>query len=170
LQLAVQVYRVFKRRPRDAGLTRLLHHGAWVSLNAGLFEEIVFRLYAFLCFVIGLHWLDERLWQSLSGMANGAILPAANFLSFGLFREQFAGPDWAVGIAVIIGGLFFRSAHIHYGKFSKLNVWVVGMVMFWLTFHYGLLTAIAAHFLYDLCVFTVIAFSAPLQPRHPEEG
>jgi hypothetical protein len=56
---------------------------------------------------------------------------------------------------------------VHYGKFSKANVWAVGMVMFWLLFNYGLIAAILAHFLYDLCVFTAIALTAPLQPHSP---
>jgi hypothetical protein len=169
IQLLIQIYRVFRRRPRDAGMGLLLKHGMWISANAGLFEEIIFRLYAFLSLIIGLHWLTGQTGTWLKTAATQAILPAANFLTFSQFHQAFAAHDWAVGIAVIIGGLFFRSAHIHYGKLSKANVWVVGMIMFWLVFNYGLVTAILAHFLYDFAVFAAIALSAPLQPRAPAE-
>lgn len=165
VQSLIQITRVIRRRPRDANLTQLLKHGAYLSAHAGFFEEVVFRLYAFLSFIIILRYLDPLTHGTLQVSATHALLPAANFLTAGVFTSQFTGPDWALGVAVILGSLFFRSAHIHYGRLSKLNVWVIGLVMFWLTFHYGLPTAIAAHFLYDLCVFTAIAITAPLQPR-----
>jgi hypothetical protein len=41
------------------------------------------------------------------------------------------------------------------------------MMMFWLVFNYGLVTAIIAHFLYDLCVFMAVAATSPLQRRAP---
>jgi Type II CAAX prenyl endopeptidase Rce1-like len=169
VQLLVQIWRIIRRHQREAGIGPLLKHGAWISAHAGFFEELIFRLYAFLSFIIALHYADRHLGGWLESASTHTILPAANFITFGLFEQVFARGDWAVGVGVIIGGLFFRSAHRHYGKFSKANVWVIGMVMFWLVFNYGLLTAIVAHFLYDLCVFTAIALSSPLQPRADAE-
>jgi hypothetical protein len=163
LQSLIQIVRVFKRDPREASLSQLLRHGAIMSANAGFFEEVIFRLYAFLSFIILMRLVNDHVSGALQAAATHVILPAANFITFGVFQPQFS--NWATGLAVIAGSLFFRSAHVHYGKFSKFNVWVIGLVMFWLTFHYGLITAIAAHFLYDLCVFTAIALTAPLQPR-----
>jgi hypothetical protein len=59
LQSLVQIWRVIRRRPRDASLTQLFKHGAWLSAHAGLFEEIIFRLYAFLSFIILLRLANE---------------------------------------------------------------------------------------------------------------
>lgn len=167
IQALIQISRVLHRRPREANLIPLLKHGIYLSAHAGFFEEIVFRVYAFLSFIIIVHLINPYTHDLLQGAAIHAILPAANFITGGFFRDQFAGSDWAFGLAVILGSLFFRSAHIHYGALSKANVWVIGLVMFWVMFHYGLIAAIAAHFLYDACVFTAIALTAPLQP-HPK--
>ena len=165
IQTLIQIMRVIRRKPRDANLLQLLQHGAWLSAHAGLFEELVFRLYAFLAFIISLLWLNDHSSHIIQTVATSTILPAANLLTFGVFHDQFTGRDWALGLAIILGSLFFRSAHVHYGRLSKLNVWLIGLVMFWLTFHYGLITAILAHFLYDFCVFAAIALTAPLQPK-----
>lgn len=167
IQLLVQIYRVFTRHPRDANLPQLLRHGAYMSAHAGFFEEIIFRIFAFLSFIIGITWLNSRTGDWLEGLATQYILPFANLITLGVFSQQMG--EWAIGLALIAGSWFFRSAHLHYGKFSKLNVLVVGLVMFWLLFNYGLLAAIAAHFLYDLAVFTAIALTAPLQPKPKEE-
>ena len=165
VQSLIQVVRVIQRKPRDAGLTVMLKHGAYLSAHAGLFEEIIFRLYAFLSFIILLKFLNPYLGGVIQWLAVHVILPVFGYLTWGAFATQFAAANWAVGIAIILGSLFFRSAHIHYGALSKANVWVIGLVMFWLTLHYGLPTAIVAHFLYDFCVFAAIALTAPLQPR-----
>lgn len=169
IQTFIQIIRVFQRKPRDADLTVLLKHGAYLSAHAGLFEEIVFRLYAFLSFIILLRVLNPALHGLIQWLAVHIVLPAANFVTWGAFSTQFAAPNWALGIAIILGSLFFRSAHIHYGRLSKANVWIIGLVMFWLTLHYGLPTAILAHFLYDFCVFAALALTAPLQPRPIQE-
>jgi hypothetical protein len=170
LQSLVQIVRVFKRRPRDANFHQLFKHGIYISAHAGFFEELIFRLYAFLSFIILLVFLDDHSSHLIKTAATRALLPAANFFTFGFFHNQFTGTDWALGVAVILGSLFFRSAHVHYGRFSKANVWVIGLVMFWLVFNYGLLTAILAHILYDLAVFTAIALTAPLQPKSDLEA
>lgn len=167
LQSLVQIYRVFRREPREANLPRLLRHGIYMSIHAGFFEEIIFRVYAFLSFVIATLWINAHTGGWLETIATATILPLANLLTLGLFQDQIS--DWAIGLGLIAGSLFFRSAHLHYGKFSKLNVWFIGLVMFWLLFNYGLPAAIAAHFLYDFCVFTAIALTAPIQPRHKHE-
>ncbi len=167
IQFLIQLWRMIRLKPREADLPVLFQHGLWISANAGFFEEIIFRVYAFLSSIIVLKVLDGWFGGFLEGLAKGAILPVANWVSFGVFQREFTAGDWALGVAVIVGGLFFRSAHVHYGKLSKANVWVIGMIMFWLVFNYGLVTAIIAHFLYDLCVFTAVAIVSPLQRRAP---
>lgn len=165
VQLLLQLRHVWKRRPREADMGLLLRHGIWISFNAGLFEELIFRTYGFLATIIGLRYLDQVAHGVFQWVATQALLPVTNILTLGLFKRELTGGDWALGAAVILGSLFFRSAHRHYGKLAKANVWFIGMVMFWLLFNYGLIAAILAHFLYDAAVYIAIALTSPLQPR-----
>lgn len=165
VQALVQITRVLRRCPRDADLVPLLKHGIYISAHAGFFEEIVFRLYAFLSFIIVIEFINPYTHNFLKLATTYVVLPVANFVTAHFFSAQFTSDNWALGLAIVLGSLFFRSAHWHYGALSKANVWVIGLVMFWLMFHYGLGTAIAAHILYDICVYLAIALTAPLQPR-----
>jgi hypothetical protein len=38
-----------------------------------------------------------------------------------------------------------------------VNSWFLGMVLFYIMFHYGLLSAIIVHFIYDFIIFTIRA-------------
>ncbi len=57
---------------------------------------------------------------------------------------------WGFGVTLVVG---------------LVNAWFGGMVMFWLMFHYGLWTAIVAHILYDICVFTSRAIADYFRPE-----
>jgi hypothetical protein len=164
-QFLIQVWQVVRRRPAAGDMAAVWRSGLWTSAHAGLFEEIIFRVYAFLGAIIALKWLDGVVGGVLQWLSVNAVLPLANLVTLGLFKREFTGVDWAFGVGIIVSSLFFRSAHVHYGKFAKGIVWVVGMVMFWLMFNYGLVAAILAHFLYDAAVFLAIALTSPLQPK-----
>lgn len=167
LQFVVQIWQVIQRRPKEAGLRLMIKHGLWVSGHAGLFEELVFRLYGFLAAMSLLEYINHLVAGWLSTAATSAILPVADAVTLGFLHQQLRAEPWSVGVAIIIGSWFFSSAHIHYGRFSKVNVWLIGLVMFWLTFNYGLLTAILAHIIYDFAVYVAIALSSPFQPHAP---
>ena len=170
VQLLVQVVRIVRRVPKDAPMRHLVRQGAWLSLNAGIFEEIIFRVYAFLSFVIIIRFLDGFVGGTIRLLGTRFLLPIADFLTLGVFSGQFNAAQWPVGLGILVGALFFRNAHRHYGAFSKANVFVIGLCMFWLVFHYGVMTAMIAHVLYDMAVFAAIALASPLQPaaRQPE--
>lgn len=148
----------------------LLKKGVWLSAHAGIFEELIFRYYAYLSFVLALVYADTSTDGFIGRLIGQYVNPIINWLTLGLFSQQFSATNWALGVAAIIGAFFFRSAHVHYGKFSKANVWAVGVIMFWLTFNFGLITAIAAHIIYDSVVFLAIAIASPLQPHHPNRA
>ena len=169
LQLIIQLFRIVRRRPKEANLRQLLGHGAWISLNAGVFEEIIFRYYAYVSSVILLVYANILSGGLLEQIA-GLLMPVANVLTLGLLSSEFNPTNWSVGLAIIIGSIFFRDAHRHYGKLAKANVWFIGMVMFWLVFNYGLITAIIAHVLYDFAIYGVIALTSPLQPQPVERS
>lgn len=165
VQFLVQLSWILRRQPKAGSMAFLWKRGAWLSLHAGVFEELIFRYYAYLSFVLGLVWLNQRLGGGLGRAVTAWVLPFLNVVTAGYFAHQFDAAHWALGLGAVIGASFFRSAHLHYGKFSRANVWTIGVVMFWLTFNYGLLAAIVAHSLYDLCVFSAIALASPFQPR-----
>ena len=148
-------------------MRHLMRQGGWISLNAGIFEELIFRVFAFLSFVVVIRIIDGISGGVVRFVGTTFILPVANVVSLGNFSNQFSSDHWAVGLGIILGAFFFRSAHRHYGPLSKANVFIIGLCMFWLAFHYGVLTAIVAHVLYDMAVFAAIAISSPLQPALP---
>ncbi|HMO22056.1 MAG TPA: hypothetical protein PKC98_13950, partial [Candidatus Melainabacteria bacterium] len=50
----------------------------------------------------------------------------------------------------------FRDGHKYQGFLGWVNSWFLGMVFFYMTLTYGLVAAIAVHFLYDMIIFLVI--------------
>lgn len=170
IQLLIQVMRIVRRVPKDAPMRHLIRHGAWLSLNAGVFEELIFRVYAFLSFVIVIRFVNDYLGGIVRLIGTGFVLPVADFLTFGTLSGPFDAARWPVGLGILVGAVFFRNAHRHYGAMSKANVFIIGLCMFWLVFNYGVLTAIIAHVLYDMAVFAAIALSSPLQPSAPSDG
>lgn len=165
LQLIVQLIWIMRRHPADGGLSFLVKRGAWLSLHAGVFEELVFRYYAFMAIVLGIVWAGHVTGGGFGQLLGHWFNPILNVITFGYFAPVLTTSNWPIGLATVLGALFFRSAHMHYGKFAKANVWVVGIAMFWLMFNYGLVTAMAAHVIYDACVFLAVALASPLQPR-----
>lgn len=150
----------------------ILSAGTWISLNAGVFEELAYRwlrfsiamltlplvnfiLFGFVPGQMGLlHWLYEYI-----------LLPIANFTTFGALDDYLFHPaSWVIGAAIISANGKFRAAHSYAGFLTWINSWFIGMVMFYLMFNYGLLTAIIAHVLYDLVVFGTAAFMNSLRP------
>lgn len=164
LQLLIQIWRIVRRRPKDANLPQLLKHGAWISLNAGVFEELIFRYYGFAATVIGLQFANDWAHDAIKQTLTHTLLPVANVLSLGLLSSQLSAANWALGGAMLLGSVFFRDAHRHYGKLAKANVWFIGLVMFWLMFNYGLVAAIIAHVLYDFVIYACLALTSILQP------
>lgn len=163
---------LFRRRPREYTAGEVFRFGMWVSLNAGVFEEIIFRWLRFIIAMIALPFINFLLLGFLPGFAGvlhwayGKILvPAADFVTFGALHEWLYHPaSWVIGAAIISANGQFRGAHDKNGLLNSINSWFLGMVMFWLMFNYGLLTAIAAHVLYDVIVFAVGALTTSWRP------
>lgn len=139
----------------------LLRNGFWVSLRAGLMEEILFR------------WLLLMLWIPMVKVINFIFLgfidlglieiihlhiiaPIANFFTMDILKEQVGNPNnWSLGAAIIIANSKFRDGHKYLGLIGFVNSWFIGMFMFYLLFKYGLVAAIVVHFLYDLFIYLV---------------
>ncbi len=138
---------------------RVVRSGTLTSLQAGFFEELIYRLLmpvimAFVLlvsdwilggFVFG-HGLTYLIFAKL-------WVPLADFLSFGLLSSQFTAVPWLVGAAIVSSNLQFRNGHKYQGWFGMLNSWYIGIYMFFLMFHCGIVVAIVAHALYDIILF-----------------
>lgn len=95
---------------------------------------------------------------------NEILVPFADWASFGkmhnlLITDSPTNPDaWAIGAGLITANARFRDGHKYQGPLGIVNSWYIGLVMFWLMFTYGLVAAIAIHFLYDFGIFATVAF------------
>lgn len=99
-------------------------------------------------------WFYEVLW-----------LPLADFTSFGKMHAILYQPySWTLGAAVVSVNCLFRDGHKYQGWLGYINSWFLGLVFFWMMFTYGLVAAMAAHFLYNFLIYAVHA-AERLLPR-----
>lgn len=127
--------------------------GLWVSMNAGVFEEIIFRLFALLNAMVILTFLNFITFGLVKWWYSVVMVPIANFFTFHALQPQLMEHGWLLGAAIVSASIAFRDGHKYLGFIGWVNSWFIGMVMFWLVFNYGLLTAIAAHIIYDAVIF-----------------
>jgi len=145
----------------------ILVKGATISAFAGIFEELAHRWLSFLGafgvlavtnyllggFVFGTglpEWLHNNVWGHL-----------ADWTTFGMLHDWIYHPGgWLVGAAMLYSNAVFRDGHKYQGWFGYINSWFIGMYLFYIMFHHGLLAAILVHFAYDMVIFTVRALLA----------
>lgn len=145
-----------------------LFKGAWVSLNAGIFEELIFRWLLFFIAMITLPFFNFLTFGLAKLLYTEVLIPVANFFTFGSLEPYLMdGNSWVLGAAIVSANVSFRDAHK--GWFTRINAWFIGMAMFYLVLNYGIQTAITAHVLYDAIVFTIaaLAVDAPRQRYAP---
>ena len=156
----------------------ILSAGAWISLNAGVFEELAYRWLRFSIAILSLPVINFILFGFIPGqmgllhwLYEYILLPIADFTTFGALHDYLFHPaSWVIGAAIISANVKFRAAHRYAGILTWINSWFIGMVMFYLMFNYGLLTAIIAHVMYDLFVFGTAAFTNSLRPNSRTES
>jgi hypothetical protein len=164
--------RRFMRDPFEAASPRdILKAGFFISLWAGVMEEISFR---WLIFYAQIFWLKvaDFLFYSVLGFGLFSFFhlhvfaPIADYTTFGGLHDWLFSPaGWAVGAAMLATNAIFRDGHTYQGWFGVLNSWFCGMFLFWLMFCYGLPAAILIHFLYDMIIFGTIAGFSAIQSR-----
>lgn len=138
----------------------LLIKGLWFSLNAGFFEELIYRAFAFMSAMVILPFVNFITFGFMRWLYSEALVPLANFMTFGALEPQLLGhSNWVFGAAIVSASIKFRNDHKHLGSIGMINAWFLSMVMFYLVFNYGIVTAIVAHVVYDAIVFTVVAAS-----------
>lgn len=145
--------------------------GWWVSLNAGVFEELIYRWLMFFIAMVMIPFSNVITFGFVKWMYVEALIPLANWATFGALEPQLLSSNWVLGAAVVSACASFRKAHWGNGIFNWINSWFLGMVFFYLVFNYGIGTAIVAHVLYDGVIFTTIAMIYGLvTPKKPAVG
>ena len=144
----------------SAGRAQLIAKGWWASLNAGVFEELIYRLFVLLNSMVVMTFLNFITFGLVKWLYSAIMIPVANFFTFGALEPQLTQHGWLLGAAIIAASIQFRDGHKHLGLLGWVNAWFIGMVMFWLVFNYGLLTAIVAHVIYDVLIFTLTGAAA----------
>jgi hypothetical protein len=143
--------------PRHIGVVKAL----WLSANAGVLEEIIFRALIFLNAMVILVFVNFISFGLVGWLYAHWFVPLANLVTFHALQPELMGHhSWVFGAAIVSASMEFRDAHKHLGFIGWVNAWFLGMVLFWLVFNYGLLTAIVAHFLYDAIIFVLRALTS----------
>lgn len=139
-----------------------LERGLWVSLRAGVMEEIVFRWLLFMTGIVGAKvgdWLLGGFFfdHGLVWVIYTYILaPIADFTSLGLLHDVLGGgAPWFIAAGVIIANRQFRDGHKYLGWVGFINSWFIGLYFFYLTFTFGLVAAIVVHVTYDALIFLI---------------
>ena len=127
----------------------------WLSLNAGFWEELIYRWLAFFGAMVMLPFFNWITFGLVHWCFQTIFIPVTNWLTLGAFAPQLTAANWVLGGAIISAAASFRDAHASHGVFGWANSWFMGMVLFWLVLHYGLATAIAAHVLYNFIALGV---------------
>lgn len=90
------------------------------------------------------------------------LIPVTNFITFGKLSTIFA-MYWTVGAGMISVNGDFRKGHIYQGLFGQIHSWVIGMLMFWFMFNFGLLAAMLLHALFDVTMDLIITSDAAIE-------
>ena len=151
--------------PRTLSPGFVLGNGLWLSLNAGVFEELLYRWLRFSIAMIILPFLNLITFGILEWVYTVVLVPLANWATFGALSEYLFHPaSWVIGAAIVSANGSFRDGHKKNGFIGWVNSWFIGMVFFYLMFNYGLQTAIVAHVLYDVVIFVIVALITSWQP------
>ena len=133
--------------------------GTVVSARAGVLEEITFRWAYFLFLMMFVQLIDFIFGGFIFG--HGLIWlfyhylfePMTNFTAayqLDGFLNHPAG--WYVGAGLLAANTRFQNGHRYQGPIGAINAWFIGMYFFYLALTYGLVSAIAAHFLYNFLI------------------
>jgi membrane protease YdiL (CAAX protease family) len=111
-----------------------------VSLHAGIAEEVFFRLGLLTLFA----WLGGLLWRNKDGYPTRTVFWGANLLA-GL----------AFGVAHLYGGMPYPEIPVIMVRIVVQNT-ALGLVFGWLYRHWGLESAMLAHFAVDVVFYVVL--------------
>ncbi len=90
------------------------------------------------------------------------LFPIVNWITLGKFALIFA-MSWPIAAAMISSNWSFGAGHVYQGFIGWLHSWVIGMVMFWFMFNFGLLAAMLVHAAFDVVMDTIVSTDAFLE-------
>lgn len=108
----------------------------FIAFGLALLLDIAFIL-------LILRWFYTAVW-----------FPVVNWLTLGKFSDIFA-MAWPVGAAMISVNGQFSKGHLYQGIIGLIHSWVIGMLMFWFVFNFGILAAMLIHAIFDLVMDTI---------------
>jgi hypothetical protein len=171
VNVIVSIVRIIRRETTPSTPAQIFSAGLVISFMAGIGEEISYRWIRYFCAMYVLALLNVCTWNIIRDVYVMFFMPVANWLTFGLLSEQLTNTNaWVLGAAILVSNGRFMEQHQYQGWFGTLNSWYIGMIFFFLALNYGLLTAILAHILYDIYVFSVASIGAKFlryQPLSP---
>lgn len=143
----------------------LLRMALRASLPA-LVEEIAFRWLIFLGAIPFLFLMDQCTFGLLGWVHVNVLIPLADLSSGYLLTDAFHHPSgWLVGASIVTTNGTFRDGHSYQGPVGWASAWFTGLYYFGLMFTYGLLVAMAGHFVHNLIVQLVAAGIAGVRAR-----
>jgi hypothetical protein len=86
------------------------------------------------------------------------MIPLVNLVTLGKLGPQLLDYSWMVGAALVSSNWSFGEGHIYQGCVGWANSWIIGMLMFWFAFNFGLPFAMFIHALYDV-ILRVIRYA-----------
>lgn len=142
--------------------TRILSRAVWTSIQIGFWEELIYRYLSFGIAMILLPFIDWITRGVVRWIFESFLMPATHLMTFGALEGQILTTPWTVGAGIITANLVFVAAHVYTGHsiISCVNAWCVGLVLFWLALHYGLITSMVAHSVYDAVLLLTQALKA----------
>ena len=142
--------------------TRILSRAVWTSIQIGFWEELIYRYLSFGIAMILLPFIDWITRGVVRWIFESFLMPATHLMTFGALEGQILTTPWTVGASIITANLVFVAVHIYTGHsiISCVNAWFVGLVLFWLALHYGLITSMVVHSAYDAVLLLTQALKA----------
>jgi len=121
---------------------------------------LIYRWLTFSIAIITIPILNWCTFGFVSWFYIDLAIPFTNWITFGMLSPQLLSSNWVLGVAIISSTGQFRDAHKHLGLLGFVNSWLIGLVLFWIMFNFGIETAIVVHIIYDLIVLITVSIRA----------
>jgi len=154
-----------RRKPSVNSASSQFWGGLWMSVKAGVLEELVFRWLLVLSAPVLVTIVNAITFGGFRWLHLHILLPVANWATLGILEPQLHASNWVMAASILWAAGAFRNGHAYLGPVGYVNSWFIGMIMFYVVFNYGLITAMVVHFVYDAIILSIIALSVVFRPK-----
>lgn len=95
-------------------------------------------------------------WEWIKFGYTALWIPFNDWASGGTMHHYLYDYGFAVGAAIVSSNHDFQSGHLYQGCIGWINSWIFGMLMFWVTFNFGLPVAMILHAAYDVVIHSIV--------------